>query len=124
MNKQRNTSKAHRAKTSIAILITAAGFMLLVSGLQQVYSRKQIYKGLEQNAEMELVIKSLNIQNAMASVELAVHNHVWEAEQLLPYPDSLLALTYRHLVHGAWRERRKGRAQAERTAVLLFQQEL
>lgn len=98
MNRQRNTSKALRAKTSIAILITAAGFMLLVSGLQQVYSRKQIYKGLEQNAEMELVIKSLNIQNAMASVELAVHNHVWEAEQLLPYPDSLFALTYRIVV--------------------------
>ena len=80
---------------SIAILITAAALMQLISGLQQGYSRKQTKNSLEQNAEMELFIKGLNIKNALASVELVVQNHEWEVEQLLPYPDSLFAITRR-----------------------------
>jgi len=58
MNKPRNTSKAIRTKTSIAILITAAVLMLLISGIQQYYSRNQTRADLERNAEMEMVIKA------------------------------------------------------------------
>ena len=95
MNKSRNPSKNLRTRVSIAILITAAAFMLLISGLQQVYARKQIRKGLEQTAEMDLIIKTMNIRRILESVELVVKNHEWEIEQLLPYPDSLFAITLR-----------------------------
>ena len=84
-----------RARGGIAILITAAAFMLLISGLQQTYARKQIRKSLEKTAETELIIKTLNIKSILESVELALNNHEWEIEQLLPYPDSLFGLTQR-----------------------------
>ena len=84
-----------RARGGIAILITAAAFMLMISGLQQTYARKQIRKGLEKTAEMELIIKTLNIKSVLESVESALNNHAWEIEQLLPYPDSLFGLTQR-----------------------------
>ncbi len=84
-----------RAKAGIAILITAAALMLLILGFQQQYARKQIRKGLEKTAEMELIIKTLNIKSILESVELALNNHKWEIEQLLPYPDSLFGVTQR-----------------------------
>ena len=54
MNKPNNTSKSVRNKSNLAILITAAVLMLLISGIQQNYARKEIRKNLEHNAEMEL----------------------------------------------------------------------
>lgn len=95
MNKPRNTSKAIRTKTSIAILITAAVLMLLISGIQQYYSRNQTRADLERNAEMEMVIKANDIKHSLEDVELALRNRSWEFEQFLPYPDSLFAVTRR-----------------------------
>lgn len=95
MNKPRNTSKAIRTKTSIAILITAAVLMLLISGIQQYYSRNQTRADLERNAEMEMVIKANDINHSLEDVELALRNRSWEFEQFLPYPDSLFAVTRR-----------------------------
>lgn len=95
MSKSRNSSAKLRFSASLAILITAATFMLLISGFQRSYARKQIKKSLEQMSEMELIIKTLNIKSILESVELAVKNHEWEIEQLLPYPDSLFAITLR-----------------------------
>ena len=90
-NQQRNV----RNKISVAILITAAMIMLLISGIQQYAARKQIRSDLERNAEMELVIKSIGIKNSLENVELALRNRIWEFEQYLPYPDSLFAVTRR-----------------------------
>ena len=95
MSKPQNPSKNLRTRVSMAILITAAVFMLSISGFQQLYARKQIKKSLEHTAEMELIIKTLDIRSILESVELAVKNHEWEIEQLLPYPDSLFAITLR-----------------------------
>ena len=95
MSKLRNPSKNIRAKASIAILITAALLMMLISGIQYYTAHKEIRDNLEKNAEMELVIKALNIRQSLSSVELALQNHRWEVEQLLAYPDSLFGVTRR-----------------------------
>ena len=95
MNKSRNTSKRAGTKASIAILITAAALMLLISGIQQINSRNQIRRDLERNAEMELIIKARDVSRSLEDVKLALRNHVWEFEQFLPYPDSLFSITRR-----------------------------
>jgi sigma-B regulation protein RsbU (phosphoserine phosphatase) len=95
MDKPNNTSKSVRNKSNLAILITAAVLMLLISGIQQNYARKEIRKNLEHNAEMELIIKSINVKHSLEDVALALRNRSWEFEQFLPYPDSLFAVTRR-----------------------------
>ena len=95
MGKLNNSSKKAGAKASIAILITAAILMLLISGIQQYSARKQIRSDLERNAEMEMVIKSMGVKHTLEDVELALRNRSWEFEQYLPYPDSLFAVTRR-----------------------------
>jgi len=81
--------------SQIAILITAAVLMLLISGIQQNYARKQIRNNLERNAEMELIIKSIDVKHSLEDVTLALRNRSWEFEQFLPYPDSLFDVTRR-----------------------------
>lgn len=83
------------AKTSIAILITAALLMMMITAVQYFYSRRQIRADLERNTEMELVIKAQKIRFSLESVEQALHNHVDDIERSLPYPDSLLSVTRR-----------------------------
>ena len=95
MSNTNNSSKNVGAKASIAILITAAALMLLLSGIQQYSTRREIRSDLERNAEMEMVIKSLNIKHTLEEVELALRNRSWEFERYLPYPDSLFAVTRR-----------------------------
>ena len=88
--------KISAARTSqIAILVTAAVLMLLISGIQQNYARKQIRNNLERNAEMELIIKAIDVKHSFEDVGLALRNRSWEFEQYLPYPDSLFAVTRR-----------------------------
>ena len=95
MNNVKNTLKSAHNRSSIAILITAAALMLLISAIQQYSARKQIRNDLERNAEMELVIKSIAVKHSLVVVELALRNRNWEFEQFLPYPDSLFAVTRR-----------------------------
>lgn len=95
MNKSNNTSKSIRNKASVAILITAAALMLLISAIQQYSARIQIRNNLERTAEMELVIKSIDINHSLQDVSLALRNRSWEFERLLPYPDSLFSITSR-----------------------------
>ena len=81
--------------SQIAILITAGVLMLLISGIQQNYARKQIRNNLERNAEMELIIKAIDVKHSLEDVSLALRNRSWEFEQFLPYPDSLFDVTRR-----------------------------
>ena len=90
-----NTSKSIRNRSSVAILITAAVLMLLISGIQQYSARMQIRNNLERNAEMELIIKAIDVRHSLEDVSLALRNRSWEFEQFLPYPDSLFAITRR-----------------------------
>lgn len=97
MKNRKDTSINVRKRGSIAILITAAVLMLLISGIQQFSARKEIRNNLERNAEMELVIKAIDIKHSLEDVSLALRNRTWEIEQFLPYPDSLFDVT-RHIV--------------------------
>ena len=88
--------KISATRTSqIAILITAAALMLLIAVIQFYDVRREMEKSLERHAEMELFVKSLTLDDTLTSVKTALQNHVWEAEQLLPFPDSLFSLTQR-----------------------------
>ena len=95
MKNVKNTLKSAHKRSNIAILITAAALMLLISGIQQYSARKQIRSDLERNAEMELVIKSIAVKHSLEEVEFALRNRNWEFEQFLSYPDSLFAVTRR-----------------------------
>ena len=86
MSKLHNTAKNIRAKVSIAILITAAVLMMSISGIQYYSAHKEIRDNLEKNAEMELVIKTLNIRQTLAEVELALQNHRLETERSSGHP--------------------------------------
>ena len=79
-----NTSKSIRNRSSVAILITAAVLMLLISGIQQFSARKQIRNNLERNAEMELIIKAIDVRHSLEDVSLAFRKRGWELEQFLP----------------------------------------
>ncbi len=95
MKAPKSLSGTIRNKSSITILITAAVLMLLISGIQQNYARKQIRNNLERNAEMELIIRSIDVKHSLEDVTLALRNRSWELEQFLPYPDSLFDVTRR-----------------------------
>lgn len=67
MKNVKNTLKSAHKRSNIAILITAASLMLLISGIQQYSARKQIRSDLERTAEMELVIKSIAVKHSLIS---------------------------------------------------------
>lgn len=72
------------------LLMVAASIVLGVILLaEDRYVRDEISDGLSQRAYSELMAKSLVIRNMLEQVESAVDNHVWDAERLLPYPDSM-----------------------------------
>ena len=77
----------------IAILISAAVLMQLISAIQFYNARNEIKDDLEHNAEMELFIKASNIKESLSIAETAIKNHHFKTAQLLPYPDSLFTLT-------------------------------
>ena len=96
MNKSKNSRwKALGAKTSVAILITAALLMMMLSAVQSYFARQQIRANLERDTEKELVIKTQKIKYSLESVESALQNHLYDIEQSLPYPDSLFSVTRR-----------------------------
>lgn len=96
MNKSQNSRwKSLGAKTSVAILITAALLMMMLSAVQSYFARQQIRANLERNTEKELVIKTQKIKYSLESVESALQNHLYDIEQSLPYPDSLFSVTRR-----------------------------
>ena len=83
------------AKTSVAILITAALLMLALSAVQSYYARKEIRANLERNTELDLFIKAQKIKYSLEAVEAALQNHIDDIERSLPYPDSLFSVTRR-----------------------------
>ena len=83
------------AKTSVAILVTAALLMLALSAVQSYYARKEIRANLERNTELDLFIKAQKIKYSLEAVENALQNHIDDIERSLPYPDSLFSVTRR-----------------------------
>ncbi len=86
-----------RSKSSLAIIVMAAALVELTSAVQLFYAKKGIQDEVEHRAESELRAKSLEIQNVMNVVKVAVENMAWAVEQRLAQPDSMVAITQKLL---------------------------
>ena len=87
--------KTLRSKSSVAIIVTVAILLELISTIQYMYARKGIREEVEHRSETELRVKSLEIQKVMVSVETAIGNTVWAAERMLERPDSFYSVLRR-----------------------------
>ncbi|MBQ6191025.1 MAG: SpoIIE family protein phosphatase [Bacteroidaceae bacterium] len=87
--------KTLRSKSSVAIIVTVAVLLELISTIQFLYARKGIREEVEHRAETELRVKELEIQKVMVAVETAIGNTVWAAERMLERPDSLYSVLRR-----------------------------
>ena len=89
--------KTLRAKSGLAVIVTVALLVEVTSIVQYWFAHKTIREEVEHKAEMELQVKSLEIQKVMVAVETAIQNTVWTAEAMLQQPDSLYGIL-RHVV--------------------------
>ena len=87
--------KSSNAKFSLAILITVALMVQAIIGIQYWYVQKNIRKEMNHRAQSELKVKSLEIQNILNAVEVAVKNQAWDAEFLIDKPDSMYSVVQR-----------------------------
>ena len=87
--------KSWQTRSSLAIVVTAAVLIELTVAIQYWYSHEGIQHEVERRAKSELREQSLEIQNVMTAVEVAVKNHVWVFEKALPYPDSIYTIEHR-----------------------------
>ncbi len=78
-----------RESWGLVVIILSAAVIELVCILQFWYARAGIRNEVEQRAKSELRLKSLEIKNVMTSVEVAVKNMAWLAEQNLGNPDQV-----------------------------------
>lgn len=84
-----------KSKYSVAIIVTVAVLLELISTILFLFARKGIREEVEHRAETELRIKNLEIQKVMVAVETAISNTVWAAEHTLEQPDSLYSVLRR-----------------------------
>ena len=87
-----------QAHSGLLVVIVAAILVELVSIIQYMYAREGIRQEVQQRAESELRVKSLEIKNVMTSVEVAVKNMVWAVEQNVDRPE-LAVSTCRRIVN-------------------------
>lgn len=87
--------KSLQTRSSLAIIVTAAILIELTVAIQYWYAREGIEEEVVRRAKSELTVESLEIQNVMTSVEVAVKNHVWVVESMLEHPDSLYTVEHR-----------------------------
>lgn len=84
-----------KSKYSVAIIVTVAVLLQLISAVQFMFASKGIREEVEHRAETELRVKNLEIQKVMVAVETAISNTVWATEHILEYPDSLYTILRR-----------------------------
>ena len=77
------------SRSSLALIVVAAVLVEVTSAVQYWFAREGIREEVQQRAETELKVKSLEIQKVMVAVEAVVQNSVWEVEQQIDQPDSL-----------------------------------
>ena len=85
--------KTLRAKSSLAIILTAAVLVELTNGVQFLFAKRGIQNEVEQRAKSELKAKSLEIENLTTAVEVVVDNLVWAVEAELDSPDKIPDIT-------------------------------
>lgn len=78
-----------KSKYSVAIIITVAVLLELISVVQLLFARKGIREEVVHRAETELRVKNLEVRNVMVAVETAMANTLWTVERRLQWPDSL-----------------------------------
>ena len=66
-----------KSRYSVAIIVTVAILLQLISTVQYFFARKGIQAEVEHKAETELRVKNLEIQKVMVAVETAISNTVW-----------------------------------------------
>ena len=79
--------KSVQARSGLLIVVVAAALVELVSVVQYLYAREGIREEVQQRAESELRVKSLEIKNMMTSVEVALQNMAWAVEQNIDRPE-------------------------------------
>ncbi|MBR1901514.1 MAG: SpoIIE family protein phosphatase [Bacteroidaceae bacterium] len=84
-----------RFRSSVAIIVTVAVLLELISGIQFFYARKGIQQDVQHRAESELRVKNLEIQKVMVAVETTINNTVWAIEHSLEQPDSFYTVLRR-----------------------------
>ena len=84
-----------RSKSGVAIIVTVAVLLEIISTTQTIFVRKAIHEEVVNRAETELRVKNLEIQKVMVAVETAISNTVWAAEHHLEQPDSLYSVLRR-----------------------------
>ena len=87
-----------RFRSSVAIIVTVAVLLELISGIQFFYARKGIQQDVQHRAESELRVKNLEIQKVMVAVETSINNTVWAIEHSLEQPDSFYTVLRRMVV--------------------------
>ena len=86
-----------KSRYSVAIIVTVAILLELISAIQILFARRAIQKEVVHRAQTELHVKNLEIQKVMVAVETAIHNSIWEMEGALEQPDSLYSIARRVL---------------------------
>ncbi len=84
-----------QAKSTLAIIITAAVLIGVTSAVQYIFASKGIREEVEHRAKAELQVKNLEIQKVMTAVEVALENMSWTVEKTLGMPDSICVVTRR-----------------------------
>ena len=79
----------------LAIIITAAIFLELISVVQYYYTRHLLKEELDKRSEIELRVKSRIIQNTLLSAEATMRDHLWDMQTNLAHPDSMFSSTRR-----------------------------
>lgn len=78
-----------RRRTGILVLVVAALLLETVFVIQYADTRARLSETLEQRVLGEMRIKGLYIKRFLSQSEIALKNHVWDAERLLDKPDSM-----------------------------------
>ena len=81
-----------RQHISLTIIVVAALLLELTTGVQNYYAQSMIQNLVESYIGSEMRGNSLQIQNQLAKVEVAVNNMVWVVERQLQHPDSMYTL--------------------------------
>ena len=84
-----------KSKYSVAIIVTVAVLLQLISTIQFIFANKGLREEVVHRAETELRVKNLEIQKVMVAVETAISNTVWATERMLDQPDSLYSVLRR-----------------------------
>ena len=92
LKKLKEWAMSLQGRSSLALLITAAVLIQVISSVQYIFTRNGITKEVQQRARTEMKVKNLEIMQVVSSVETAVRNMAWAMEEQLNAPASIYDL--------------------------------